>query len=86
MNASSQGKRKKTTFLLAGSSVVFGAALNAYTTALEVNSLQEKLGTADNIFKEHNEGKTDVGVFPIHNYICRSVNAIFVGSRKWDVP
>lgn len=63
-----------------------GAALNSYTTALEVNCLQEKLGTADNIFKEHNEGKTDVGVFPIHNIICGPLNANFVGSRKWDVP
>ena len=63
-----------------------GAALNAYTTALEMDCLQEKLGTADNTFKEHNEGKFDVGIFPIYNIICGPIKANFVGSRKWDVP
>ena len=61
-----------------------GAALNAFTTALEVDCLEEKLGTTDCLFKE-NERK-DVGIFAIHNVICGPIKANFLGGRKWDIP
>ena len=60
-----------------------GASLNAFTTALEVDCLDEKLGTTDCVFKE-NERK-DIGIFAIHNVICGPVNANFLGGKKWKI-
>ena len=61
-----------------------GAALNTHTVALEIDCLEEKLGTADCRFKE--AGQKDIGVFPIHNVICGPVQADFISGKKWEVP
>ena len=61
-----------------------GASLNAFTTALEVDCLDEKLGTTDCVFKE-NERK-DIGIFAIHNVICGPVrNGRFISMRKLGI-
>ena len=56
---------------------------NGYVCALEVDCLQQKYGVGDNILKEYEEGKKDVGIFPIYDIICGPLEGEFLGNRKW---
>lgn len=61
-----------------------GAALHVFTTALEVDCLEEKLGCTDCVLKENE--RRDVGIFSIQNIICGPVKANFLGGKKWEIP
>ena len=59
---------------------------DCYTTALEVDCLQEKLGITNSILQEHNEVGTEVGIFALHNIICAKLKEKFLGGNRWEFP
>ena len=61
-----------------------GAAPHVFITALEIDCLEEKLGTTDCVFKENE--RRDVGIFAIHNVIFGPAKANFLGGKKWEIP
>ena len=57
---------------------------HVFTTVLEIECLEEKLGTTDCVFKENE--RRDVGIFAIQNVICGPAKANFLGGKKWEIP
>ena len=62
-----------------------GAEIN-YTTGLEVDCLQEKLGFVDNVLSEHPPGIEDKDTFCMSNIICSGFQGVFQGGKKWCFP
>lgn len=55
-----------------------------YAVALEVDCLQQKFGTTDNVLKEYPKGKKDVGNVPIFDVISGPLKANMLDNGKWD--
>ena len=66
---------------------------NGHAAGVEIDCLQQKLGTVDSILRETKNvtqnGRTtgeDVDTFAAHNVICGPLKAEFLGGNKWEFP
>ena len=53
-------------------------------TALEIDCLEQKLGTTDCILKQAK--KSDVDIFPVQNIICVPLNVNPLSNARWECP
>ena len=52
--------------------------------ALEIDCLEQKLGTTDCILKQAK--KLDVNIFPVQNIICGPLNVNPLSNGRWECP
>ena len=52
--------------------------------ALEIDCLEQKLGTTDCILKQTK--KSDVDIFPVQNIICSPLNVKRLSNGRWECP
>jgi len=61
-----------------------GKCLNRF----RVSCLQQKfgIGTSDNLLKEHEAGKLDIGNVPVADIVMGPLRAIYKENGKWEFP
>jgi len=66
----------------------YDASEGGYVTVLRVSCLQQKfgIGTSDNLLKEHEAGKLDIGNVPVADIVMGPLRAIYKENGKWEFP